>query len=155
MYTDTLTLYFIDIYQLYTTYIQYTEYKRWIINFNDSSFKDEICIHVQDTYMYIYSYMYYDMEYNCTDLLHTCTCTCILKTMKRNFKQWWTTIPPISTKRTITSHLKSVNIKKTMKYAGLSIKGGTMYFYSLKWSLVPPDIIKQCCIRYSCKLFKF
>ena len=112
MYTDTLTLYFIDIYQLYTTYIQYTEYKRWIINFNDSSFKDEICIHVQDTYMYIYSYMYYDMEYNCTDLLHTCTCTCILKTMKRNFKQWWTTIPPISTKRTITSHLKSVNIKK-------------------------------------------
>ena len=31
---------------------------------------------------------------------------------KRNFKQWWSTIPPISTKQTTTSHLKSMNIKK-------------------------------------------
>ena len=26
----------------------------------------------------------------------------------RKFKQWWSTIPPISTKQTITSHLKKV-----------------------------------------------
>jgi len=25
--------------------------------------------------------------------------------MKRKFKQWWSSIPPISTKRTTTSHL--------------------------------------------------
>ena len=30
--------------------------------------------------------------------------------------QWWSTIPPISTKRTITSDLKSLNIIKTTKY---------------------------------------
>ena len=30
---------------------------------------------------------------------------------KKN-KQWWSTIPPISTKWTITSHIKSWNIKK-------------------------------------------
>ena len=36
--------------------------------------------------------------------------------MKRKFKQWWSTIPQISTKRIITSHLKSLNIKKTMIY---------------------------------------
>jgi len=27
------------------------------------------------------------------------------------FKQWWSTIPPISTKRTITSRLHSLNTK--------------------------------------------
>jgi hypothetical protein len=36
--------------------------------------------------------------------------------MKRKFKQWWLTMPPTSTKRTITSHLKSLNTKKTMTY---------------------------------------
>jgi len=25
--------------------------------------------------------------------------------MKRKFKQWWSSIPPISRKRTVTSHL--------------------------------------------------
>ena len=34
-------------------------------------------------------------------------------TMKRKYKQWWSTIPPISTNRTISSHLKSPNITKT------------------------------------------
>jgi hypothetical protein len=29
--------------------------------------------------------------------------------MKRKYKQWWSTIPSISTKRTITSHLNSLN----------------------------------------------
>jgi len=31
--------------------------------------------------------------------------------MKRKFKQWWSTIPSISTKQTITSHLNSLNTK--------------------------------------------
>ena len=33
--------------------------------------------------------------------------------MKRNFRQWWSTISPISTKWRITSDLKPLNIKKT------------------------------------------
>ena len=32
--------------------------------------------------------------------------------MKRKFKQLWTSIPPISTKLTITSHLKALNMIK-------------------------------------------
>jgi hypothetical protein len=36
--------------------------------------------------------------------------------MKRKNKQWWSTIPPISTKRKIISHLKSLSIKKTLPY---------------------------------------
>jgi hypothetical protein len=36
--------------------------------------------------------------------------------MKRKFKEIWTTIPPISTKQTTTSHLNSLNmIKKRTK----------------------------------------
>jgi hypothetical protein len=31
--------------------------------------------------------------------------------MKIKFKQWWSTIPPISPKRTVTFHLTSLNIK--------------------------------------------
>jgi hypothetical protein len=31
---------------------------------------------------------------------------------KRKFKQWWSTIAPISTKWTITSHFNSLNIKE-------------------------------------------
>ena len=38
--------------------------------------------------------------------------------MKRKFKQQRTTIPPISTKETITSHLKSLNTKKIRTYVG-------------------------------------
>jgi len=34
--------------------------------------------------------------------------------MKRKSDQCWSTIPPISTKQTTTSHLKSLNIKKIM-----------------------------------------
>jgi hypothetical protein len=36
--------------------------------------------------------------------------------MKIKFKLWWSTIPPISTKWTITFHLNSLNINKTTKY---------------------------------------
>jgi hypothetical protein len=33
--------------------------------------------------------------------------------MKRTFKEWWSTIPPISTKGTTISHINSLNTKKT------------------------------------------
>jgi len=36
--------------------------------------------------------------------------------MKRKFKRWWSTIQPISSKRTITSDLHSLNTKKTTTY---------------------------------------
>ena len=36
--------------------------------------------------------------------------------MKSKFKQRWSTIPPISTKQTVTSHLSSLNTKKTTTY---------------------------------------
>ena len=36
--------------------------------------------------------------------------------MKRKFKQWCSTIPPISTKWTSTHHLNSLNLKKTTTY---------------------------------------
>jgi hypothetical protein len=36
--------------------------------------------------------------------------------MSRKFKQWWSIIPPILTKQTIISHLRSLNIKKTETY---------------------------------------
>ena len=36
----------------------------------------------------------------------------ILYIMKKTIKQSWSTIPPISTKQTITSHLISLNMKK-------------------------------------------
>jgi hypothetical protein len=32
--------------------------------------------------------------------------------MKRKFKKYWLKLPPISTKRTTTSHLNSMNTKK-------------------------------------------
>ena len=32
--------------------------------------------------------------------------------MKRKFKQCWSTIPPVSTKQTISCRIKSLNIKK-------------------------------------------
>jgi hypothetical protein len=39
-----------------------------------------------------------------------------LSTKAEKFKQGGSTIPTISTKQTITSHLNSMNIKKTMTY---------------------------------------
>jgi hypothetical protein len=35
---------------------------------------------------------------------------------KKVYKQWWSTIPSISTKQTVTSHLSSLNTKKTTTY---------------------------------------
>jgi len=40
--------------------------------------------------------------------------------MKRKFKQWWSSIPPISTKRTITSHLNWT--QKRPRHMTLEIK---------------------------------
>ena len=37
---------------------------------------------------------------------------------KRKFKQWWSTIPQISTKQKITSLLKSLNTKKVYDNVG-------------------------------------
>ena len=34
--------------------------------------------------------------------------------MKRKFKQWWSTIPPISTKQAFTSDLNTLNMKKRL-----------------------------------------
>jgi len=39
--------------------------------------------------------------------------------MKRKFKQWWSTIPPISTKRTIASHLKQLKKKRGITTYGV------------------------------------
>jgi hypothetical protein len=39
----------------------------------------------------------------------------LLLFMKRKFKQWWSTIQPISTKRTITSHFLTLHKKKQKK----------------------------------------
>jgi hypothetical protein len=36
--------------------------------------------------------------------------------IKRKIKEWWSIIPSVSTKWTTTSHLKSLNIKKTTTY---------------------------------------
>ena len=36
--------------------------------------------------------------------------------LKRQFKHRWSTIPPISTKRTVPSHLNSLNTNKIMTY---------------------------------------
>jgi hypothetical protein len=42
--------------------------------------------------------------------------TCIYIIMKRRFKQWWLSIPPMSTQRTFSSHLNSLNTKKNTIY---------------------------------------
>ena len=41
--------------------------------------------------------------------------------MKRQFKQWWSTVPPISTKWTITSHLNLGNNKRTTAYVWIFV----------------------------------
>jgi hypothetical protein len=54
-------------------------------------------------------------------------------TKQRKFKRWWSTIPLMSTKRTITSHLKSLNTKRrtTEYYVGNQGPGvGHVHNYS-------------------------
>jgi hypothetical protein len=39
---------------------------------------------------------------------------------ERKSKRWWSTIPPISTKRAIASHIRSLNMKKVTTYSVLT-----------------------------------
>jgi len=59
--------------------------------------------------------------------------------MKRKFNHWWSTIPPLSTKRTITSLLHSLHTKRITVYdvgnQGLGL-GQTR-----KWGGVKPVIV--------------
>jgi len=55
--------------------------------------------------------------HNCMSLFYL-----YLHIMKRIFKQWWSSIPPTSTKRTITSHLNSLNITKRPWHMMLEIQ---------------------------------
>ena len=45
------------------------------------------------------------------------------KLMNRKFKWWWSIIPPISVNRTITSYIKSLNIKKTTIEGAYGVAG--------------------------------
>jgi hypothetical protein len=58
--------------------------------------------------------------------------------MKRKIKQWWSTIPPISTKRKIISHLKSLSIKKTLPY---DVENLGRYIWICEYSLLKVTII--------------
>jgi len=51
--------------------------------------------------------------------------------MKRKFKQEWSTIPSISTKRTITSHINSLNIQKNDQIWHVGNPGNDLY--RLEW----------------------
>ena len=84
-----------------------------------------IYIYVYIFFFFINYLFFYDTPVHITEVVYT---------MKKNFKQWWSTIPPISSKQTIihqqgwstippisskqtiTSHLNLLNIKKTMTY---------------------------------------
>jgi len=59
--------------------------------------------------------------------------------MRRQFKQWWSTFTPISTKRTIASHLDSLNTKRP-HYATITKTctdslqhKKTTYYHKNKW----------------------
>ena len=51
---------------------------------------------------------------SCTYTLKSYTMDLQFYLVKRLLKQWWSTIPLISTKRTIASHLNSLNTKQTL-----------------------------------------
>ena len=63
--------------------------------------------------------------------------------MKTKLKQWWSPIPPISTKWTITSHLKSWNIK-TLTY---EVGNPDHVFYLCSWNVY--------CKKYNILYFGF
>jgi hypothetical protein len=64
------------------------------------------------------------------------------------FKQWWSSIPPISTKRTITSHLNSVPKKVTKCYVGYagSELGQAQKCGGVKLVNRTPSLSFCCCI---------
>ena len=45
----------------------------------------------------------------------------ILVFNEKKLKHWWSTIPPLTTKLTNTSHLNSLDIKKTIAYASCKL----------------------------------
>jgi hypothetical protein len=51
-------------------------------------------------------------------MYHTTIHVRVLLIMKRTFKRWYSTIPSISAKQTITSHLNSLNTTKTITNVG-------------------------------------
>ena len=53
--------------------------------------------------------------------------------LTNEIKQWWSTIPPISTKQTITSHLDSLNTKQTMTYDIGNLGSGLGQAQKCKW----------------------
>jgi len=53
--------------------------------------------------------------------------------LTNEIKQWWSTIPPISAKQTITSHLDSLNTKKTMTYDIGNLGSGLGQAQKCKW----------------------
>ena len=67
--------------------------------------------------------------------------------MKRKFKQWWSTTPSISTKRTITSHLEPFSTQKDHR----SLLGiGTKQYYNgwkrlIKYKLHNPVLYTTGC----------
>ena len=74
----------------------------------------------------------------------------IKRIMKRKFKQWWSTNPPISTKQTITSHIKPLNIKMTTTYdfgnAGPGfVHAHIFYVRLLSWNWCPSSLSDSAC----------
>jgi hypothetical protein len=57
-------------------------------------------------------------------IIHVVVYEC-LNYEKKKFKQLWSIIPPISTKRTITSNLNSLNIKTGCRKSGSWLGTGT------------------------------
>ena len=66
-----------------------------------------------DLSLHVYNRLQWSKVRNINRYNHVESNSYQLKTiMERKFKQWSSTIPPISTKQTITSHFNSMNIKK-------------------------------------------
>ena len=61
--------------------------------------------------------------------------------MKRKFKQWWSALPPIWTKWTLTSHLKLLIIEKTTTYGVGNPCGGAKCVKGIP--IIPLLIIKS------------
>ena len=70
------------------------------------------------TYCFSFSFLpvcclsFFDLRLLISALVSSSISFSVLRIMKRKFKQWWSTIQPISTKRTTTSHRNSLNTKK-------------------------------------------
>ena len=61
---------------------------------------------------YFVCVLLHGFNYSWLQLSHYIACKTSTINMKRKSEQWWSTISPIFTIRTITSHLNSLNMKK-------------------------------------------